>query len=93
MKQIIYRIYIGMSSNTTPSRNSITHRTDGTTHEFRWMGIVLVIEEWDSGTLYIEGFRNRSTVKGRGRKILCFVLEGHHYIAHLKHNHLLSEKS
>jgi hypothetical protein len=64
-----------MSSNTTPTRNSITHRTDGTTHEFRWMGTVLVIEEWDNGTLYIEGFRNRSTVKGRGRKLLCFVLE------------------
>jgi hypothetical protein len=39
------------------------------------MGIVLVIEEWENGTLYIDGFRNRSTVKGRGRKLLCFVLE------------------
>jgi hypothetical protein len=39
------------------------------------MGTVLAIEEWNNGTLYIEGFRNRSTVKGRGRKLLCFVLE------------------
>ena len=64
-----------MSSNNIPTMKSIVHRTDGTTHEFRWMGIALVIEEWDNGTLYIEGFRNRSTVKGRGRKLLCFVLE------------------
>ena len=54
---------------------SIVHRSDGTTHEFRWLNVVLVIEEWDNGTLYIDGFRNRSTVKGRGRKLLCFVLE------------------
>jgi hypothetical protein len=66
-----------MSSNNIPTMKSIVHRTDGTDHEFRWMGIVLVIEEWDNGTLYIEGFRNRSTVKGRGRKLLCFVLENY----------------
>ena len=64
-----------MSSNNTPTRKSINYRTDGTSHEFRWMNVVLVIEEWNNGTLYIEGFRNRSTVKGRGRKLLCFVLE------------------
>ena len=64
-----------MSSNNTPTMKSIVHRSDGTSHEFNWMGTVLAIEEWNNGTLYIEGFKNRSTVKGRGRKLLCFILE------------------